>query len=580
MQQRAPAQRLAARQPVGERLGQQRRRRSGAPARPMPARAPPPSPPQSPARPANSSARSCARAPPACGRGRRGGGSGSARRRAAPRARAARPRVAPSSLISSRPRSASRRGDDPAQLDEHALRRAARERRGAARAAARSVSGSGSRPSSTATRTSRSTRSGSSANALGPAMRRRPAAQVGEAAERVDRLAARERLGDRVDGEVAQRQVGLERAAAQRLDVDLPGASRAPTTRQAPNSSESAKHAAPPAARGDRARRLAPGRRRRPRRGRASRAPARGRGSRRRRATPRGPPSASRAQPRSGVSHALARSTLADAVAVVDARHARRQPAGDLVVDRAQPPRDLLGGDPLARPARRSAPPARRAGARALGVGAEVDRHVVHAHRADQRAAARRRRARRRCSTARAASRRRSRSAARRARCRARRRSAARSRRSRPRGTASPRRRRSSARAPARGRARPGRRRTGPCRRSRCRSAPCRTARAGSRSTAALLAACTISSGRSRLAARRAQRAKRVELPREEAVVVELVGGREVRHQPDRLDAAALARRAPARAWPRSASRVPRRPMPESSLTCTRPPPAAATART
>ena len=35
------------------------------------------------------------------------------------------------------------------------------------------------------------------------------------------------------------------------------------------------------------------------------------------------------------------------AVAVVDARHARREHAGDLVVDRVQAPRDLLGGDPL-----------------------------------------------------------------------------------------------------------------------------------------------------------------------------------------------------------------------------------------
>jgi hypothetical protein len=47
--------------------------------------------------------------------------------------------------------------------------------------------------------------------------------EVREPAERVDRRPARERLGDRVDGEVAQRKVGLERAAAQRLDVHLPG---------------------------------------------------------------------------------------------------------------------------------------------------------------------------------------------------------------------------------------------------------------------------------------------------------------------------------------------------------------------
>ncbi len=46
--------------------------------------------------------------------------------------------------------------------------------------------------------------------------------QIGDAAVWIDRRAAGERLGDRVDREVAQREVGLERAAAQRLDVDLP----------------------------------------------------------------------------------------------------------------------------------------------------------------------------------------------------------------------------------------------------------------------------------------------------------------------------------------------------------------------
>ena len=46
--------------------------------------------------------------------------------------------------------------------------------------------------------------------------------QVADPAERVDRLTAGERLGDRVDGEVSPGQVGLQRAAAQRVDVDLP----------------------------------------------------------------------------------------------------------------------------------------------------------------------------------------------------------------------------------------------------------------------------------------------------------------------------------------------------------------------
>ena len=110
--------------------------------------------------------------------------------------------------------------------------------------------------------------------------------------------------------------------------------------------------------------------------------------------------------------------------------------ARDLVVDRLEAPRELLGGDPLARPARRSASPARRAARGASALRAEVDGDVVHADGADEREARARDQHVGSCSTARAASRRRSRSAAPRSRCRARRRSGARSRRSRPRGRA------------------------------------------------------------------------------------------------------------------------------------------------
>ena len=93
------------------------------------------------------------------------------------------------------------------------------------RAGGAAVSGSGSKSSSTASRTRRSTRSGSSANAPGEAMRRRRAARsTSPPSGSRPALAAGERLGDRVDREVAQRQVVLQRAAAQRLDVDLPGA--------------------------------------------------------------------------------------------------------------------------------------------------------------------------------------------------------------------------------------------------------------------------------------------------------------------------------------------------------------------
>src|SRR5205807_8797535 len=51
----------------------------------------------------------------------------------------------------------------------------------------------------------------------------RARSEVRAAAERVDRLAARERHGDRVDGEVAAREVVLERAA-ERREVDRPAA--------------------------------------------------------------------------------------------------------------------------------------------------------------------------------------------------------------------------------------------------------------------------------------------------------------------------------------------------------------------
>ena len=62
-------------------------------------------------------------------------------------------------------------------------------------------------------------------------IRSRRAARSSRAAVGIDELAARQRLGHRVDGEVARREVGRERAALQRRDVDLPrlpGADDAP----------------------------------------------------------------------------------------------------------------------------------------------------------------------------------------------------------------------------------------------------------------------------------------------------------------------------------------------------------------
>ena len=50
-----------------------------------------------------------------------------------------------------------------------------------------------------------------------------PRLEVGAAAVRVEQLAARERLGHRVEREVARREVGFDVAVAQRHEVDVPG---------------------------------------------------------------------------------------------------------------------------------------------------------------------------------------------------------------------------------------------------------------------------------------------------------------------------------------------------------------------
>jgi hypothetical protein len=76
---------------------------------------------------------------------------------------------------------------------------------------AASVAGSISRSSSTAWRTARSVRSGSCAS------------EVGAAAVWVEQLAAAERLGHRVDREVALREVGVDAALVHAHEVDVPG---------------------------------------------------------------------------------------------------------------------------------------------------------------------------------------------------------------------------------------------------------------------------------------------------------------------------------------------------------------------
>ena len=142
------------------------------------------------------------------------------------------------------------------------------------------------------------------------------------------------------------------------------------------------------------------------------------------------------------------------------------------------------------------------------------------------------------------------------------------------RGRASPRRRRScSSSAGSRPRA-AGSRRTGPCRRRRCRSGPCRSARPA-----------RAASRRCWPRARAARGARRVSGRAQRANVGELRSRRSRRPRARRRwRSGSSARRAPPPAlaaaacgdarWPRARSRVPSRPMPESSLTWTRPPPA------
>ena len=140
--------------------------------------------------------RAASRAPRACARGRRGGGWGSARRRAAPRAPAAPPRCA--ELVEQL--EAAQRvgaGDQQAQLRELALARPARAAGAASRAQARRSPGSISKPSAArepggAQHPQRVVREG--------AFRRRPAAAAPRGRRPpvgIDRLASRGRRAGR-----------------------------------------------------------------------------------------------------------------------------------------------------------------------------------------------------------------------------------------------------------------------------------------------------------------------------------------------------------------------------------------------
>ena len=330
------------------------------------------------------------RAPRACGPRRRGGGSGSARRRAAPASSGSTAARAPSVVeqLDAGGRRGARRRSARSSAKTRSPATPVEARCGAARPP-RPSAASTSSPSSTARRASRSDAQRVGVERLGRDHPQHAAASRSAAPPvRVDELAAGERLGDRVDGEVAPGEVlprssrrrARVRSTCQRAVRARPRARRR-TPRRAGTAARRRARASARAARS---------RRRRRRRGRSPpcRGRAAGRGRRRRRATPA---SAGERDARGGQRLAL---TLGRPVAVVGARDARREPAGDLVVDRAQPPRDLLGRDALVAVGADQHRLVARADRR---LGAEVDGDVVHAHGAHERVAGAARSARRRC---------------------------------------------------------------------------------------------------------------------------------------------------------------------------------------
>ena len=190
VQQRGEAHRLAARELVRERLGEQR-------ARPR-RRAPRP--------PGRAAAARPRRAPRACGRGRRDGGTGSARPRAAPSARAARHRSA-----RTRPSAPGRRATASAEttrLSSANTRSGATPRSPGAFARDR---GAGRRVELEVELDGDPDRRAGCAAGPPPARRAQTirtsrALEVRAPAVRVEQLAAAERLGHRVDREVALRR--------------------------------------------------------------------------------------------------------------------------------------------------------------------------------------------------------------------------------------------------------------------------------------------------------------------------------------------------------------------------------------
>ena len=323
-------------------------------------------------------------APRSCGRRRRGGGSGSARCRAGARARAAPPRA--------------RRARTPA-------------RRPSAARGARTMRRSSAKTRSPAASVMRGAHSRVAVAVAGVRLE----AELGREADQAQRAQAVALVGVRRDhaqqralrGRAAPSNGSIRRPPNSGSAIALTVKSRcarsssmpspcsgvmsisqpSPTTRHAPNCSDSGNagtpaafaiaRAASAACAGDREVEVGERRRRRAAR----------RGSRRRRSSAVLARERARARRARGCWRPRRSSSVACGVhaELQCAAHARRQAARDLVVDRADALRELLDRDALACPAS----PISTAGAPGVhvGVGSEVDRDVVHADGADERVA-------------------------------------------------------------------------------------------------------------------------------------------------------------------------------------------------
>ena len=303
-------------------------------------------------RPGRARARSRPRAPRACGRGRRGGGTGSGPRRAARRARAARTATRPSASMCARPSSAA----SPATIRFSSAKIRSGETRSSPAAWARAASAVAGvdREPELAGQPREPERA---QRVRGERLRATPsaaAARRGPSRPPWGSTSSPPASGSAIALTVRSRarEVGRERPALQRRDVDLPRLARGRRRASRRTRRRARTPPRPPRARcaaRRRARIVRRRRGRRPRRRRRGRAG--GRAPRRRRPT--------RARRRSA-SRTASITRSGTPVAVVRARDAPAEAARDLVVDRVQAARPTPRRGSARRPARRSAPRRRR----------------------------------------------------------------------------------------------------------------------------------------------------------------------------------------------------------------------------